>query len=287
MADRDVKSSFSLVKYLRPSAILLALILEGLNGWHAWSVEKEHNVQSVINAITLALLVLIAEQIIELNLHLEQSTETDTEWTYYLLRARGLIGDLGRRLHVELRTTLKREDGGFECCNRYLAIHSYEEFWQLLLDAPEKGHIQALHTGEVSVFNPDQEQPLLELQSQFIHGGGKIARILCYRYDVDKLPDTIAAMAKEMLKRNMDVYYCKRGLVPQMQRIEWDFLRIAETDDAAVWTLTPEGQIKGASFTKSKLYDSMELKSLWEQVKARSSVLKLDPATKELVAVKV
>ena len=283
MAIRDVKSSFSLVKYLRPSAILLVLILEGLNAWHAWSVEKEHNVQSVINAITLALLVLIAEQIIELNLHLEQSTESDTEWTYYLLRARGLVGDLGRKLHVELRTTLKKEDGGFECCNRHLAIHSYEEFWQLLLDSRDKGHIQALHTGEVRVFNPDQEQPLLELQSQFINGGGKIGRILCYRYDVDKLPDTITALAKEMLKRSIDVYYCDRRLVPQLQRIEWDFLRITETDDAAVWTLTPEGLIKGASFTKSKTYDSTELKALWEQVKARSYVLKLDPAAKELV----
>ncbi len=253
-----------------------------VHAWHSSRGEKRYTFDDFMTEAIVILLIGLTEQLIELNLQLEQGTETNKELMYYLLRTRGLLGDLGRRLHTELSTTLQKEDGGFQCCNRHLAIHSYEEFWQLLLENPKKKHVQALHTGEVRVFNPDQEQPLLELQSQFVNGGGKIARVLCYRHEVDKLPDNIESLAKLMLKRKIDVHYCDRRRVPQLQKIEWDFLRVAETKEAAVWTMNPDGMITGASFTDSREYEGVNLESLWEQVKERSHVLKLDPATGKL-----
>lgn len=286
MAKHEIKSTLPLFTQLRAGAFTFGLVLTLVHPWHASHGPKVYSFDAFMAEVILILLVGLTEQLIEVNLQLSHGSEGDEGLRYYLLRTRGLLGDLGRKLQLEVVTALRKEDGGFRCCNRHLAIHSYEEFWHLLLERPRNRHVQALHTGEVEVFAPNQKQPMLEVQRQFIEGGGKVARILCYGHAIEGLPAEIKVLATSMLERKIDVYYCDRRRIPQLQKIDWDFLRVTETKDAAIWTLNPSGVIIGASYTNSGEYEGMNFEALWEQIKRQSHVLQLDPATRALICSK-
>lgn len=169
------------------------------------------------------------------------------------------------------RAVTLREDEQVVIEHESLAIVSYDVFWKLLVDASAQRqlNVQTIHSCAMDVWvDHPLTGSLLARQKQFCKNGGTITRILCDRGS--KPSAEVLKAAKQMIDAGVAVkYYDLDSRVIADHNFAWDFARVVETSDAAIWDSFAHaagGVIGEAVYTSSGRFKRKDLKNLWARV---------------------
>jgi len=234
--------------------------------------------QKVTAGLFVSLLLFAIELLIEILQELRSRRLGRTEIELFAGKSIGLLGDLVRQLHAELDLVLRLDGRDIRVEHNSIAIHSYEEFWKLLLEEQGRRNgrsleVKVIHSCGIEVWlSHPLTRPLLEHQRQFCRNGGMIRRILCGTTDV---PDERLNRAAQMMREvGVEVYYYNLASnAITHHSFAWDFLVVEQTKHAAIWDSfanRPGGVIDVAVYNQDGEYKNKELRDLWNEVFQRS-----------------
>ncbi|HKI04015.1 MAG TPA: hypothetical protein VKK31_18690 [Thermoanaerobaculia bacterium] len=214
----------------------------------------------------------------ELALEIRDSQIRDKEISnQFIRRNNNITGALLAQINNELDRAVKVQDNQFIVDHETLAILSYDTFWKLLVERVDPSRpltVQTIHSCAIDVWvDHPLTASLLNRQREFCLKGGKITRLICDR--ASEAPGQILDSAKKMADAGISVSYYNLA----SQRIldhnfAWDFARINETGESAIWdSFIPGGVIGEAIYLNHSQYKGKDLKVLWDRVSLASTLL--------------
>jgi hypothetical protein len=245
-------------------------------------IKRPDILDSVYKAFAVTAFLFLGELVLEIREAQKREKET---FSQFVRRNRNIVGTLLTQLNSELERSIKILDDQFIVDHETLAILSYDTFWKLLVEQIKTRRTLTVHTIHSCAIDVWVDHPLttslLNRQRDFCQSGGKIVRILCDRNPVPQ--PTVLAAAEKMAEAGIEVRYydlSSRKIVDH--NFAWDFARVEETGDAAIWDSfanSPGGIIGEAVYLNQGEYKGKDLKELWQSVNNSSISIPRAPAS--------
>ena len=240
-------------------------------------------VSPALNAsLSITLLLLLVEQFFEMQHEMRAGDKADrgkSRALRFIQRDKGIIGQLCKHTYESLDNTIKfdEENDGFTLANSVLALRSYVEFWELLVEeqASRKRsnplHLEITHSCEIDIWtNHHLTERLIEVQQRFAAKGGKITRVFCGRGSEPH--DAIKAAIHNMHRANVNALYydISKGIVDST--FSWDFLHVKETGKCVIWSAFSRGEvIEEAIYVNTPFYRGCDLAEMWSRIASHST----------------
>ena len=230
--------------------------------------------ESMYKAFVVTAILFTAELALEIR---DVQMRTNENYSQFVRRNRNITGALMAQIVNELDRAVKAQDDHFVVEHQTLAILSYDTFWKLLVEQIAVRRpltVQTIHSCAIDVWvDHPLTTSLLNRQREFCEKGGKIVRIICDRGPSPSEQDLQAA--RQMKAAGIEVrYYNLASQKILDHNFAWDFARVEETGEAAIWdSFVPGGVIGEAIYVNHSRYKGMDLKELWRRVESASEPL--------------
>src|SRR5690349_18897425 len=227
---------FSRDALMRVIFLLIGLVVGILDYFITRPGAPTDPMDSFSKAFAVTAFLFIGELVLEIRDAQERTTH---QYRDFVRRNRNMTGAVVSQIYSDLERSLRPADGQFVIQHETLAILSYDTFWRLLVNEAESGKartVQTIHSCAIDVWlNHPLTASLINRQREFCElPGTKVMRIICGKTDVPE-PDVQEA-ADKMAAAGVEVYYYNLASLKIVDHnFAWDFARVNETGDAAIW----------------------------------------------------
>lgn len=244
-------------------------ILEAFGHFHP---DQKHLIEEIFRTLMVALLLYVLEE----TLSAKEIDASEGRWAELIKKnRRSVAAKVLRKFNNEVSDGPSEDDGRLSMKPAWLAKHSYELFWDVLVERNKSSKqgldVAIVHSSELEVWS--QHPRLLQLQGIFCNDGGKVTRIIC---GSDYQPSqNVVKIARGMKDVGVKVLYYHLNSNRHknfLYDFSWDFALVKNTQDVCVWNTLGRTDItiQQAEYFTGIEYRGQNLVSLFEQLEKES-----------------